>query len=186
MRTASLATLVAAVMLTLLACEAPPPASRPSSDTPHRIDAAIVADQPTIPDEQGFRFAGIGSGDAELAEQWRRFRLQGEPVEVDFDTGVVLFVGFGESGSCPYEHSHVVLDPGRRLVSVVGRPPDANGCTDDYNPRTLGLRVDRRDLPDGSFLIAPPNWPPLRVAIDGAEAAVTPASHGGHLVGGLD
>jgi hypothetical protein len=100
-----------------------------------------------------------------------RFQLRGDPPEIDFDNSLVLLVGFGESGSCPYEYGGVEIDVADKVVSIIdGGDPD-RACTDDYNPRMLGLRLDRRMLPEGIFRVKPPTGAAVSVAADHVESA---------------
>jgi hypothetical protein len=166
-------TLGLAVVLTLLpaSCGSRPRKIDPPSDTTRRIEASVVVDQPTIPDEEAYEFAAVAPNGSELARQWRRFRLAGKPPDVDLESHVVLLVGFGESGSCPYEHSGVLVERAAGLVSLIEAGSVERACTDDYNPRTIGFAIDRRDLPDGIFRVIPPNGAPVSVAAAPVRAA---------------
>jgi hypothetical protein len=137
-------------------------APQPTSLEP--ADAQVVVDEPTLPAEEAYEFTALAPNASELARQWRRFRLSGHPVEVDFDTHVVLLVGFGESGSCPYRYGGVEIDRAAGLVALMDRNQGARVCTQDYNARTIGLTIDRSLLPDGVFQVEPPNGGLVSVA----------------------
>ena len=157
-----------AVALVLLGCGEPEPRGN-APQTPEPAEAEVVADEATLPIEEAYEFAAVAPEPEELARQWRRFRLTGDHPDVDFDTQVVIFVGFGESGSCPYEHGGVEIDAAEKRVSFIDGADGATACTDDYNPRTLGLTMDRNSLPDGVFQVQPPNGAAVSVAAEPVE-----------------
>lgn len=160
--------LLVAVALVLLGCDEPAP-RRSAPQTPEPAEAEVVVDEATLPVDEAYEFAAVAPEPEELTRQWRRFRLTGDPPDVDFDTQVVIFVGFGESGSCPYEHGGVEIDAVEKRVSFIDGADGAAACTDDYNPRTLGLTIDRTLLPDGVFQVQPPNGAAVSVAAKRAE-----------------
>lgn len=122
-----------------------PNATAAYSDTP-----ALVDSQGTAPQELADEFADIATTAADARTVWQRFNLTGQPPQVDFDTTALLFVGFGESGSCPARFDGMSVD-GDRVHLVIGTEGDGSTCTDDYNPRTMVLGVARDALPDGGF-----------------------------------
>lgn len=121
----------------------------------------VLVDQPTVPDEQASTYVGIAADGDGLASARNRF-LVDAPIEADLDRDVLLFLGFGESGSCPLEYRGLVLD-GATVEFVLDPELGERTCTDDYNPRTLVLAVGRDRLPPG----------PIEVLIPSADAAAT-------------
>jgi hypothetical protein len=91
----------------------------------------------------------------ELKGLWRTFGFEESetPSEIDWDTTMVLFVGTGESGSCPIVLDTVEYDEDERLISVgTSRDVPADTmCTMDWTPRAFVIAMDR-DVPgDGEL-----------------------------------
>lgn len=147
---------LAVVVALLVGCGEPPDengavsASQPSS-APQLApeDGHMVESQATLPREPANEFADIATTAGDAQTVWQRFNLTGRPPQVDFDTASLLFVGFGESGSCPARFDGLSVE-GDRMHVAIGTEggPD---CTSDYNPRTFVLEVARDVLPDGGF-----------------------------------
>src|SRR5687768_15138069 len=91
---------IGVVVLTLAACGRSP-AEPVAGSSGGGSGATVIATQPTVPDEQADEFADIATNASDLQKAWTRFGLQGEPPAADFDRSALLFVAFGESGSCP-------------------------------------------------------------------------------------
>lgn len=120
-------------------------------DPPTAAAPRVVGDGRTIPEEEGFTYAGIAVDDASLAAQWSRFGLDGAPPPLDLERHVALFAGFGESSSCPFVYGALTIDvPGGavRLLPAAAGPRD---CFSDYNGWTLVIAVDRGRLPGEPF-----------------------------------
>lgn len=133
----------------------------------------VVADQPTVPDEQASTYVGIAADGDGLAAARARF-LVDAPIEADMDRDVLLFLGFGDSGSCPFEFRGLVLD-GTTLDFALGPEDGTRTCTADYNQRTLVIRVGRDRLPEGPFdLVAPLAEFPTTVLVDPVPAPREP------------
>jgi hypothetical protein len=133
----------------------------------------VLADEPTQPPENAYEYAAIAPDRMELVRQWSRFGLSGTPAALNFDREVALFVGFGESGSCPLVYEGVNLDAASRVVSVLFES-ESGACTGDYNARTIVLAIDRDRLPDGVFQVEAAG-DPVSVA---AERIDTPPQEG--------
>jgi hypothetical protein len=127
------------------------PAPQPPAGEQSPADGAdgLVDSQATVPQEFADEFADIATTAGDATEVWQRFRLSGDTPQVDFDTTALLFVGFGESGSCPARFDGLAVD-GERVEVALGWE-GGPVCTDDYNPRTFVLEVSRDELPDGGF-----------------------------------
>lgn len=89
-------------------------------------------------------------------ELWRLFGMTGEtlgqtkvPPAIDWAKESVLFVGLGESGSCPMRLTAVSLEPAGRLVVYISEGDGRYVCTGDYTPRTFVVALPRTGLPDG-------------------------------------
>jgi hypothetical protein len=123
-----------------------PPAGEPSSAESW---VRLVDSQATLPQEPADEFTDIATTAADATKVWQRFQLSGSPPQVDFATAALLAVGFGESGSCPARFDGMNVDGSRVHVEIGAEGgPD---CTDDYNPRTMVLEVERDELPDAGF-----------------------------------
>lgn len=86
-------------------------------------------------------------------EEWReRFQLEeiSGSDDIDWDEQVVLFVGTGESGSCPVELVDVQFDEDKRLVDVfiTQEAPPETICTMDWTPRVFVIALDQDVLGD--------------------------------------
>lgn len=148
---------LAAVVLVAAGCGeapnegSPDPAQEPPVEEPSSAESGgrLVDSQAALPQELAEEFADIATTSADAAEVWQRFQLTGDPPQIDFDTTALVAVGFGESGSCPARFDGLNVD-GNRVgveIGIEGGP----ACTDDYNPRTMVLEVEREVLPDDGF-----------------------------------
>jgi hypothetical protein len=135
----------------------PGPSDEESDQRADRNQVTVLVSEATVPDgESALTFADIATDPDGAAEGWQRFGLGGEPHRVDFDESLLLFVGFGESGSCPEELDGLDSDPDRVRVGfgLEGVDEDGEvGCTDDYNPRTFVLKVGRTMMPAEGFVL---------------------------------
>jgi hypothetical protein len=123
-----------------------PPAEEPSSA---EVEVRLVDSQAALPQEPADAFADIATTADDATDVWQRFQLTGRPPQVDFETGALLVVGFGESGSCAARFDGLNVDGSRVNVAIGAEGgPD---CTSDFNPRTMVLEVERAGLPDGGF-----------------------------------
>ena len=155
---------------------APPPAGE---QPPAEGEDGLIDSQATLPREFADEFADIATTAADATEVWQRFGLSGEPPQVDFDTTALLFVGFGESGSCPARFDGLAVE-GDRVGVAIGTEGGPM-CDDDYNPRTFVLGIARDELPDGRF----------ELTVDGRAFVLSslplsePPSHGDAIVARL-
>lgn len=115
--------------------------------------ATVIADEPTLPDAEADEYVGVAITVEQRDAQWPRFGLTGSALSVDFSDRVLLFVGFGESSSCPYIFDGIEVE-GQvlRLLNAA----EYQECTDDYNGRTLVVSIDREVLPDGFITVDMP------------------------------
>lgn len=176
-----------ATVLTLFAaaCTKAAEPEVPGESSRHRlpergvVSPEVLIDQPHIPSDDAFEFAAIAPDPDELTRQWERFRLEGAPPTIDFLNNVMLFVGFGESGSCPYRYDGLLWEPDKRRLTFINGFDYPADCTSDYNARTLGVAVNRNNLPTGVFGVRPPNGvAPILVAAAPAERPHDEASFG--------
>lgn len=118
--------------------------------------ATVVADQATLPGPERERpgHVGVATTSDQRDAQWARFRLTDSPPSVDSADRVLLFIGFGESGSCPYIFDGLEIDD---QTLRVRNAQDQQGCTDDFHPRTVVLRIEREALPEGFITVHMPN-----------------------------
>ena len=131
------------------------------------IPARLVVDQPVAPivHDPLPGSAVIVADRAELDRQWKRFGLGGTPPGIDFEKEVVMLVGFGESGSCPYEYEGVRIERDIPALALALDHP-GGGCTSDYNPRTIGVALRREDLPTGVVRVYTPDGGRIPVRIE--------------------
>lgn len=127
----------------------------PKDGTP--LEFRLLATAKTLPAPEPGQGPDIVMKLAENAEQLRRlwlfFRLEAvsEPAGVDWDSEVVLFVGIGESGSCPEKLSGFSLSAEGILQAHTEYDGEFYVCTDDYSPRTFVAAVPKNSLPDGAI-----------------------------------
>ena len=138
-----------AVVLLLTGCVADEPAAEAAP--PAGVGAEVVATQDVLPNERDEEFADFAINRRQYNAAWERFRLEGEPPKIDFSTSGLLFLGFGESGSCPATFDRLTVRG--RVIGVDFGPRGDGLCTADYNPRTFVLAVPRQDMPRGGFTV---------------------------------
>lgn len=150
LRSAARIVLPCALVL-LVACGEDPQSTAAVAADRRGPAAQLVDSQPSLPAEPLFAFADIVTGGGDLDVVWHRFRLAGQPPDVDLDRSSLLFAGFGESGTCParFDGIEVEGDEVRLLMGSEGGPL----CTADYRPRTFVVAVDRDTLPSGAFTL---------------------------------
>jgi hypothetical protein len=92
----------------------------------------------------------LAENQTEFDELWQAFGFEdpASSLEINWDTTMVLFVGTGESGTCPTELDTVEYDENERLISVgtSRNVPDDTMCTMDWTPRAFVIALDR-DIP---------------------------------------
>lgn len=115
--------------------------------------ATVVADQGTLPETEADEHIGVATAIDQRDAQWARFGMTGSAPSVDFADRVLLFVGFGESGSCPYVFDGIEVDD--QILRLLDAQ-DQEACTSDYNPRTVVLGMDRGILPEGFITVDMP------------------------------
>lgn len=86
-----------------------------------------------------------------LEELWSAFGFKARMPEPAWDRDVVLFLGTGESGSCPLEVKDAAFDQaaGRLVVRVEQRMEGTEVCTMDFTPRAFALALPRSLLAAG-------------------------------------
>jgi hypothetical protein len=171
-RPAMLAVLVNAALLAT-ACgggtTSMPAGGSGTAQTPRPLDAdawRVVADGPgggpgVVRSPQHITAAADPD---DLAVQWEVFGADGTPEAIE-DGEVAILLAYGESGTCPENVTEVAVDEQDGDV-VVRREVDAGpdqGCTDDFNPRTVVLAVDADALPNAPFRLGAlaaqrPHW----------------------------
>lgn len=173
----------------LQAPQSPPSQPLPGEPLPHRV----LVTEKTLPPHQERKSAStifrLAEDAARYQELWALYGLQGEPPNVDWEQEAVLFVGTGESGSCPLRLSGMALDrrAGLLTVAVEDRPAEnpnlapktglLHDCTDDYTPRTFVVAVPANDLPGGilrAVLHGAFNDPPESLRDEGHAAPSLP------------
>ncbi len=112
----------------------------------------LVASAPVYPDAHvGKEVAVLATKRRSLHRTWRQFDLPAGPPLVNFEKHFVLFVGTGESGSCPEEFRHIERVEGKRLVKVHIHTAWGPDCTEDWRPRTFVIGAGRKHFPRGDF-----------------------------------
>lgn len=114
------------------------------SPSPFAEGYELVADQPYLP-ERSNGLAVLVTRDRHMEPAWRHFQLGGSPASLSEGEEVALFVGTGESSSCPIELEGVTVDDGDVRVETV----DPGGpCTADFKPRTFVFLFRSADAPE--------------------------------------
>lgn len=115
------------------------------------IDHRLVASQKRLPKDVYRNVGRAAMTKTAYRRLWDRFRLRGDRPRVNLDRRIVLFVGTGESGSCPLRFESLRFNDERKTFKL--RAPARGGpvCTDDFTPRTFVIAVDRSDLPKGDL-----------------------------------
>lgn len=108
--------------------------------------ATVIANQPTLPTAEAYEHVGVATDPGELQRQWQRFGLADVPPVIDLDRRVLLFAGFGESGSCPYVFDGIAVE-GQTVTFLDAQTQQE--CDADYNARTIVVSVAQGELPDG-------------------------------------
>jgi hypothetical protein len=113
----------------------------------------LLASSSTLPGEPSDwkDIAVLATNRRALRRTWRQFDLKGAPPLVDFDRRKVLFVGTGESGSCPDQYRSIERVEDRRLVLVHIDIKWGPVCTDDFRPRTFVVGAEKTNFPRGKF-----------------------------------
>jgi hypothetical protein len=142
-----------------------PPAAEPTDpeEPVAYAEVDVIADQPTMPDEEPMSPVGLVTTPEDLQAQWDRFGLTTPAPSFDFTDQVLLFTGFGESGSCPLVLGG--LEVTGQTVRLTNTRDAAEACTADFNPRTLVLAVRRELLPDG-FVTVESSGPAAVISVE--------------------
>lgn len=140
-------------------------------------------DQPT--EGEGWRLLGHAQGageayrtavattDEQLAALWAESGLGGAAPDVDWQTEIVVWFGAVYGSSCPVRLDGIVVE-GATLhgqIVIPGSGPDS-ACTDDANPHSFVVAVERTLLPAGPFVVQldaddpPPGAPEERTVVD--------------------
>lgn len=152
------------------ASETGPPSSE-SSATPDptraALDARVYADEARLPAAEAYEHIGVVTNSSELQQQWQRFGFDGVPPVIDLDQRDVLFLGFGQSGSCPVVFAGVEVE-GSTLRVLDDQ--SAQSCTADYRPRTIAVSVAKGVLPAGYLTVdMPADAEDVTISISGIE-----------------
>jgi hypothetical protein len=134
--------------------EAPAPTSAASHPAVAGLDVRVDADEATLPAEEAYEHVGVATDPGGLQQQWQRFGFADAPPVIDMDERVVLFLGFGESGSCPVMFGGLEVEGA--TLRVLDDQPERD-CTADYNGRTLAVSVAKGSLPEGYLTVDMPS-----------------------------
>jgi hypothetical protein len=99
---------------------------------------------------------GIATNAAQYRRLWQRAGMTAPPPEVDFQSEIVVWFGAVYGSTCPIRLDDVVAVPDAEpaLVHAVTVVPGGTGaCTDDANPHSYVVAIERHRLPDGPFAI---------------------------------
>ena len=108
--------------------------SEPTAADPDRFgDIDLVADQGTLPAESN-GLSILTQTDKDTGDIWTYFGFDGEPPNVEGTDKVALFVGTGESGSCPIELEGVEVHEDEIFFDVAEH---AAACTSDFRARSF-------------------------------------------------
>jgi len=103
----------------------------------------MVSERPTV-------IADLGA----LNQIWETLGVEGEPVEVDFQTHIVVAFPVFYSGSCPETRIDDVDVEGDLVHPIIPLITTEQMCTDDANPRTYLVSMERDVLPPPPFRIS--------------------------------
>ncbi len=80
-------------------------------------------------------------------EEWKLFNMSKEMPKIDFETKDAIFLGFTESGSCPYlkEDINLKLDTDNMTVQLLEHNVP---CTMDETPRAIIIEVSKESSKD--------------------------------------
>ncbi len=104
---------------------------------------SMVGDRPTV----------ITDAEA-LHGLWNRLGGEGPPPSADFDTHIVVGFALLHSGSCPETRFDDVVVEGDLVYPVISHLSTQQFCTDDGNPRTYLIAIQRDRLPTPPFRIS--------------------------------
>lgn len=112
---------------------------------------ALLASAPVLPNNGIADVAVLATSRKAIRQTWRRFNLPGGPPG-SVTRRDALFLGTGESGSCPKEFIGMDRIEGKKLVKVGVKVRWASrGCTEDFRPRTFVVAARHRFFPKGRF-----------------------------------
>jgi hypothetical protein len=114
-------------------------------------DFELVVDEDGFPRFESWGSAVLADSPAEVDDAWRDFDLDGSPSEaLGPEDSEVLFVYFGESGSCPVEPGEVEVEAKNLRIPDDGKH---GACTLDFRPRTFVYRVAEGAIPEGRVTV---------------------------------
>jgi hypothetical protein len=113
----------------------------------------VIHTEKVLPDEElGDNVYRLVEDPDEFAETWEWFNFEEELPDVDWDSHVVLFVGTGESGTCPLHVDQVRFnDEDRRIEVMVAMEDPGAICTMDWTPRAFVIALDPEVLGEGDL-----------------------------------
>lgn len=131
---------------------------------------------PQRPEGDGWRYLGefdtttaplhvVGDVD-DFVSLWGGLGGREAPPDVDFETQVVVGLEIGFSGSCRETRLDSVRFGETRVEFEINTVTEEMACTDDYNPRTYLVALDRDRLPEPPFTIGRTDWPSDAGTID--------------------
>lgn len=104
---------------------------------------SMVRDRPTVVADA-----------ASLSQLWEELGADGPPPTVDFDVHIVVGFSVLYSGSCPETRFDDVVVEGDLVHPAISHISTEPACTDDGNPRTYLIGIERELLPPPPFRIS--------------------------------
>ncbi|RXJ04463.1 hypothetical protein DS745_03505 [Anaerobacillus alkaliphilus] len=101
--------------------------------------------------EQGFIVSKVTT-QSDFNKQWEFFGLSDNPAQIDWKNHVVIFLGTGESGTCPMEFQFVDLNEEKTKMTIHLKEKSKGACTDDFTPRTIVLSVNAKEISNVSLV----------------------------------
>ena len=131
---------VLSVLILLTACT-----SSPTAEGLARLgEAELFADQSTLP--AGSNGSSVlTENDADTENIWTYFGFDGQAPEIESEDRVALFVGTGESGSCPIELEGVQVREDEVSFDVA---ENDGPCTADFRPRSFVFLFPAKNAPE--------------------------------------
>ncbi|UCZ55011.1 hypothetical protein LGQ02_09930 [Bacillus shivajii] len=114
------------------------------------VQSELLMTEKTFPNnfydisEQGVMVRKVTDQD-DFKSEWGEFGLSDQPLELDWKNNVAIFLGTGESGTCPLEFQFVEINDDKTKM-IIHLEQSNGACTSDFTPRTFILSVDTEEI----------------------------------------
>lgn len=86
----------------------------------------------------------------EFKEKWEYYNLSDDVPIIDWESSGALFIGMGESGTCPVIIEKMVV--GKEKNTLLFDTKNYEVCTADLHPRTIVLQLNRTLLENTEYI----------------------------------